>query len=228
MSIAPQTGLQPLRIVLGEPPSLRQRLVQLRNRVARCIERLNAVLCIEARSSLPFAQIISYVFARRDQRGVIYDRTVSEAVILANVLRHVGFKAKTGLDAERDFDDRQLEILVRVTGQLCQGSRHAVGYVLHVSSPTSIESYVTDLIGATNGKTTVASTVHCPPCNADPESEFDVYCRSRVCRYAQIVRRREPSLIEPPPHVFSCYHCDVCFSEPHGIHEEECGELITV
>jgi hypothetical protein len=189
---------------------------------------LNAVLRIEARSSVPFAQVISYVFARRDQRGVIYDRTVSEAVMLANVLSHVGFKAETGLDAERDFDDGQLEILIRVTGQLCRGPRHAVGYVLHVSSPTSIETYVADLIGATNGKTTVASTVQFPPCNADPKSEFEVYCRSRICRYAQIVRRTEPSLIEPPPHVFSCDHCDVCFSEPHGIHEEECGELITV
>ena len=206
------------------PVVVRERLLLLSSRVAQHIAETNATLGVARRSSIWAAQIIALIDAKRGQRGVIYERSRRDARRLVALLRRVGFTASTGSIIDGSFRETTRDNVVVVGGERPEG----VGYVLHASPPTSLDTYVAEVRAWSSPIKQVHSMIYYDDGSAGVESEGDMYCRSWTCRHAQLVRRLTPSLIEPPLNAFCCYRCDVCLAEPHGVHEEESAKLVTV
>lgn len=206
----------------------RQRLLELRGSVAKYIERTNALLFVEPIAPAHVAQIVAYAYQMRRGRGIMYFPTRQEARSVSNILRQTGLNIgtdTTGIDLAKAAS---AVVIVRISG-MCVSERHArLHYILHATPPRSLESYFADLTVARKTTPPPTSTILYPQDGGSGASDVDAYCRLETCRYAYLVRKSQPTLIEPAPHLFTCNCCDVCISHPLGVAEEQHGQLVSV
>lgn len=206
----------------------RQRLLELREFVAEHVARTNALLFVEPIASARMAHIVAYAFQMRRCRGIMYFQTPQEAQNAANSLRQTGLDVSFQSERGDPAKTASAKIIVRITGTYVRQPPDRLRYILHATRPRSLEGYLADLTVSRKTTPPPISTILFPRDAGSGAPDVDSYCRSRTCRYAHLVRRSRPTLIEPRPHLFRCNCCDVCISHPFGMHEEEHRQVVSV
>ncbi|MBI4716500.1 MAG: hypothetical protein HY763_01730 [Planctomycetes bacterium] len=172
--------------------------------------RFRACFYVEYRTTTWIAQLVSEVYQRRAQLGLVYGRDDAQAVDLADLLGRAGLR----------------NVIVRSAESHYPGANLQAAYVLHAYAPPSLSAYLGSIADVAPQSAVAACRVYFAADDfanwrraagdCDELKAMEAFCASRACRYALIVRRAHPECALPSPGEFCCYHCDVCLAAPRG------------
>ena len=185
------------------------------------MERLPVILTVEPRAPQPWAQVIAWLYERRNRIGVVYAPNGSTGLILADRMSAIGIAAKV-------FSGQEKPITVLTSGRRGEFGSRELDFIVHMFPPASLEAFRDDL-RATGGSQTVTTSVVFYQSNdasrrdnpyggeaiggASRPSDVDsvmAFLQTKTCRHRFLIRHFERVFTAPQDTDEPCDRCDNC------------------
>jgi hypothetical protein len=185
------------------------------------IERLSVILTVEPRAPQPWAQLIAWLYERRNRIGIVYAPNGSTGLILADRLSAIGLEAKV-------LSGQEKPITVLTSGRRGEYGSRELDFIVHMFPPASLEDFRDDLRAAGGSRIVTTSVVFHQPDDASRRDnpyggepiggasrppDLDsvmAFLQTKTCRHQFLIRHFASASPAPRDTEVPCDRCDNC------------------